>query len=82
MKVIILFCVLVCAVSFATSDLVCGTNYCKQNPCSTPVTSSSCKTPAVYRDNHAGKCACCPACVTLLCKSTLDILLGIRSRPL
>ncbi|XP_073944167.1 fungal protease inhibitor-1-like [Choristoneura fumiferana] len=69
MKAALVLFVLACALALASSDLVCGSKYCKQNPCSAPtITSNKCRSPAVYRPNHAGKCACCPACVTLLCK--------------
>ncbi|XP_053625666.1 fungal protease inhibitor-1-like [Plodia interpunctella] len=66
MKAVIVLVVLVCALALASGDLVCGRSYCKENPCRTPISKQSCKAGAVYRENHAGKCACCPACVTLL----------------
>ncbi|GBP21925.1 Fungal protease inhibitor-1 [Eumeta japonica] len=66
MKVIVALALLVCTVAVVRGDLVCGTNYCKQHPCTSPVARSSCRSPSEYRASHAGKCACCPACVTLL----------------
>ncbi|XP_075969443.1 fungal protease inhibitor-1-like [Anticarsia gemmatalis] len=66
MKAALILFVLACAMALVYGDLVCGTNYCKQHPCSSPVAKSSCRNPSTYRANHAGKCACCPACVTFL----------------
>ncbi|XP_028164276.1 fungal protease inhibitor-1-like [Ostrinia nubilalis] len=66
MRAVTIFLLLACVVAMAYGDLVCGTNYCKQNPCAAAVAKSSCRNPSVYRANHAGKCACCPACVTFL----------------
>ncbi|XP_063531188.1 fungal protease inhibitor-1-like [Cydia strobilella] len=66
MKAALVLFVLACALALAYGDLVCGTNYCKQHPCSTSVQSSSCRSPSIYKPNHSGKCGCCPACVTLL----------------
>ncbi|XP_045785271.1 fungal protease inhibitor-1-like [Maniola jurtina] len=66
MKVVLVLAIVACAVALVYGDLVCGTNYCKQNPCTAKLSSSSCRPPSTYRALHAGKCACCPACVTLL----------------
>nr|QTY40866.1 venom polypeptide precursor [Doratifera vulnerans] len=66
MKAVLILTIVVCAMAIAYGDLVCGSNYCKQHPCTARVSASSCRSPALYRANHAGKCACCPACVTLL----------------
>ncbi|KAJ0180449.1 hypothetical protein K1T71_003853 [Dendrolimus kikuchii] len=66
MKAVLLLALLSCFMAVAYSDLVCGSSYCKQNPCSSPVARSSCRSPSVYRANHAGKCACCSACVSFL----------------
>ncbi|KAL4702502.1 hypothetical protein ACJJTC_001387 [Scirpophaga incertulas] len=66
MKAVLVLMLLACVVAVVYGDLVCGTNYCKQHPCASRVAAISCRTPSVYRPNHAGKCACCPACVTLL----------------
>ncbi|CAG9585581.1 unnamed protein product [Danaus chrysippus] len=66
MKTVIILAFLSCLLALAYGDLVCGSSYCKQNPCSNKIAASSCRSPSVYRANHAGKCACCPACVTLL----------------
>ncbi|XP_047509957.1 fungal protease inhibitor-1-like [Pieris napi] len=66
MKVTLVLLVLACAISLAYGDQVCGSSYCKDNPCTAKISAKACKTPALYRANHAGKCACCPACVTLL----------------
>nr|XP_026495360.1 fungal protease inhibitor-1-like [Vanessa tameamea] len=66
MKAVLMLAVLVCGLALAYGDLVCGTNYCKQNPCLGGVAASSCRAPSTYRKYHAGKCACCPACVTTL----------------
>ncbi|KAI8435119.1 hypothetical protein MSG28_003502 [Choristoneura fumiferana] len=78
MKAALVLFVLACALALASSDLVCGSKYCKQNPCSAPtITSNKCRSPAVYRPNHAGKCACCPACVTLLCNMKAALVLFV-----
>ncbi|RVE43204.1 hypothetical protein evm_012153 [Chilo suppressalis] len=66
MKAVVVLLLLACVVAVTYGDLVCGTNYCKQHPCSSPVSTRSCRSPSVYRANHSGKCGCCPACVTLL----------------
>ncbi|XP_049867114.1 fungal protease inhibitor-1-like [Pectinophora gossypiella] len=66
MKAVVLIALFACVVAVAYGDLVCGTNYCKQHPCTSPLPANSCRAPAEYRPNHSGKCACCPACVTLL----------------
>ncbi|KAM3963490.1 cationic peptide CP8 [Aphomia sociella] len=66
MKAVIILAVFACVLAVTYGDLVCGTSYCKQHPCSTRVAATSCRSPSVYRQNHSGKCACCPACVTLL----------------
>nr|XP_021189615.1 fungal protease inhibitor-1-like [Helicoverpa armigera] len=66
MKATLVLLMLTCIVAVVYGDLVCGSNYCKQNPCAAPMSGRSCRAPAVYRANHAGKCACCPACVTFL----------------
>ncbi|XP_026329494.1 fungal protease inhibitor-1-like [Hyposmocoma kahamanoa] len=66
MKGVLILVLLACAMAFTYGDLICGSNYCKQHPCSNPVTASSCQKPSEYRTNHSGQCACCPACVTLL----------------
>ncbi|CAH2074165.1 unnamed protein product, partial [Iphiclides podalirius] len=66
MKAVFVLAVLLCALALTLGDLVCGTNYCKQHPCTNSLARSSCRTPSVYRASHAGKCACCPACVTFL----------------
>nr|AKR15718.1 fungal protease inhibitor 1 [Actias selene] len=66
MKVIITLLFLACVMAVVYSDLVCGTNYCKNHPCASPIAQTSCRSPSIYRPNHSGKCACCPACVTLL----------------
>ncbi|KAJ8725562.1 hypothetical protein PYW08_003745 [Mythimna loreyi] len=66
MKATLILLVLACVMAAVYGDLVCGTNYCKQNPCTSPVSRKSCASNAEYRPNHAGKCACCPACVTFL----------------
>ncbi|XP_045445962.1 fungal protease inhibitor-1-like [Melitaea cinxia] len=66
MKAVLILAVLACALALSYGDLICGSNYCKQNPCTAPITSSTCRPPSTYRQNHAGMCACCPACVTLL----------------
>ena len=68
MKTTLILTIMACVLALAYGDLVCGSNYCKQNPCSVRVASSSCRPPSIYRSNHSGKCACCPACVTLLCR--------------
>lgn len=67
MRAIMLVALLSCFIAMAYGDLVCGSKYCKEHPCTGPtVAKSSCPSPSVYRANHAGKCACCPACVTFL----------------
>lgn len=66
MKATLILLALACTLAVVYGDLVCGTNYCKQHPCSSPVARTSCRNPSTYRANHAGKCACCPACVTFL----------------
>ncbi|KAG6449601.1 fungal protease inhibitor-1 [Manduca sexta] len=66
MKAVVVLVVLACAMAVVYGDLVCGSNYCKQHPCGSPIAQSSCRSPSVYRAKHAGKCACCPACVTML----------------
>ncbi|XP_041976955.1 fungal protease inhibitor-1-like [Aricia agestis] len=66
MRAVLVLAVLACAVALVYGDFVCGRSYCKDHPCDKPIASSSCRSPSLYRANHAGKCACCPACVTLL----------------
>ncbi|KAF9802334.1 hypothetical protein SFRURICE_009016 [Spodoptera frugiperda] len=66
MRTTLVLLLLACVVAVAYGDLVCGSSYCRQHPCSSPVAASSCRNPSVYRPNHSGKCACCPACVTFL----------------
>ncbi|CAK1582031.1 unnamed protein product [Parnassius mnemosyne] len=67
MKAVFILAILACALALAYGDLVCGRNYCEKHPCtSTKPTPTSCSSPSIYRAKHAGKCACCPACVTLL----------------
>lgn len=65
MKLIILLA-FVSLAAVVAGDLVCGSDFCKKNPCVSSTQASSCAVPSVYRANHAGKCACCPACVTYL----------------
>ncbi|XP_023949226.1 fungal protease inhibitor-1 [Bicyclus anynana] len=66
MKAALILAIVACALTLVYGDFVCGTNYCKEHPCTTKIASSSCRAPSTYRDLHSGKCACCPACVTLL----------------
>ncbi|XP_047988293.1 fungal protease inhibitor-1-like [Leguminivora glycinivorella] len=66
MKAVLLLFVLACALALAYGDLVCGTKYCDQHPCTAPVKAQSCQSPSKYVEKHSGKCACCPACVTQL----------------
>ncbi|CAK1552131.1 unnamed protein product [Leptosia nina] len=66
MKLTLVLFVVACALSLAYGDFICGSSYCKDHPCTEKVSAKSCKSPSLYRANHAGKCACCPACVTLL----------------
>ncbi|KAJ2952831.1 hypothetical protein O0L34_g7196 [Tuta absoluta] len=66
MKTVLILAIVACVAAVAYGDLVCGSDFCKKNPCTNTVTPNSCKKDAQYRPNHAGKCACCPACVTLL----------------
>ncbi|KAA2235491.1 fungal protease inhibitor-1-like [Bombyx mandarina] len=64
MKTLIFIMLVACVASAAYGALVCGTDYCEKNPCIQP--PLVCPKNTEHRARHAGKCACCPACVTLL----------------
>nr|XP_034840070.1 fungal protease inhibitor-1-like [Maniola hyperantus] len=66
MKVVLVLAIVASVVALVYGKLVCGKKYCEDNPCTANFSSSSCRPPSTYRALHAGKCACCPACVTLL----------------